>query len=160
MERKSKRNLSNFVKKSMFFWFYFFTSRYPNLYMLSTVLYKLKQKNDFFEKLLKTVLLFYCLILWLYFSRVAFPPRICLSLKFLFNTSRTRSYSVWSINFKRSETSLCTVDLLILKCAEHALTVQSVSTIYSAHFIILSSIYSHNFPTSELPLRNILCRKL
>ncbi len=49
---------------------------------------------------------------------------------------------------RRSVTSLCTVDLLTAKCAEHARTVQPVATMYSAHRLVLSSIYSHKMATS------------
>ena len=93
-----------------------------------------------------------------YFSRVAIPPRKCRSLKLNSSTFLTRSYKSSSIYLKRSETSLCTVDLLIEKCAEHARTVAPVSTIYSAHLMALSSIYSHKIPTSVRWLRNIICR--
>lgn len=82
-----------------------------------------------------------------YFFCVALPPRICRSLKLRSNISRTRSNKSSSTYFKRSDTSLCTVDLLMEKCAEHARTVQPVDTIYSAHFLALSSIYSHKIPT-------------
>ena len=76
----------------------------------------------------------------LYFFRVAIPPRMCRSFKFCSSTKRVRSYNSSSMYFKRSETSLCTVDLLTLKCAEHARTVQPVAMMYSAHFFARSSI--------------------
>ena len=97
-------------------------------------------------------------VLRLYLSLVAMPPRICLSLKFKFSTWRTSSNKSASIRRNLSETSLCTVDLLMEKCAEHARTVHPVSIMYSAHLMTRSSIYSHKIPTSVFDYEIYLCR--
>ena len=83
-----------------------------------------------------------------YFNFVAIPPLMCLSALFSSKIILTSFANSGLIFRSLSLTSLCTVDLLIEKCAEHARTVQPVATIYSAHFLALSSIYSHKIPTS------------
>lgn len=71
----------------------------------------------------------------LYFFRVARPPRIWRSLLFFSSTFFTSPYSCGSSRISRSVTSLCTVDLLILKTFAAARTVAPVSAMYSPNSI-------------------------
>ena len=75
----------------------------------------------------------------LYFLLVAIPPRIWRSFLFFWSTTFTCFQSTGSLLLRRSVTSLCTVDLLILNCLAAALTVASFSIIYSPSIIARSS---------------------
>ena len=97
-----------------------------------------------------------------YFRLVASPPRICRSARFFWSTCRTSPQRRRSISFRRSVTSLCTVDLLMLKCFAQSRTVAPVFKMYSAHWRARRSIYSHTllYPRFLLSQWYILCRFL
>ena len=67
-----------------------------------------------------------------YFRRVAAPPRRCRSALLRANTARTCADSPGLTRTSRTETSLCTVDLLHPNAAAAARTVAPRSTMYSA----------------------------
>ena len=90
-------------------------------------------------------LFFHCIPLCftlLYFSLVAIPPRICRSLLFFSRTLLTIPAIVGLISTSRSETSLCTVLLLIPNCFAQFLTVALLLIMYLALSNTLSSIYA------------------
>ena len=79
-----------------------------------------------------------CLYIPLYFFLVANPPRMWRSFLLRSSTTLTLFHSSGSLTLSRSVTSLCTVDLLILKILAAALTVAPVSRIYSPKTFALS----------------------
>ena len=78
-----------------------------------------------------------------YLHRVAFPPRICRSCKFMRSTPRTCAQSAGSNCCRRSVTSLCTVDLLTPNLAAQVRTVHPVSSMNLASATERSKIDSH-----------------
>lgn len=75
-----------------------------------------------------------------YFSLVAIPPRMCRSDLLTSNTTLVFTANAGLICFRRSVTSLCTVDLLIPYFFAACRTVALLSMIYRAISIARSSI--------------------
>lgn len=84
---------------------------------------------NFDKAYIRCVFLFYQYPL--YFLRVASPPRMWRSLLLVLSTFFTSSKSCGSLYRNRSDTSLCTVDLLTLKTFAAKRTVAPVLAIYS-----------------------------
>lgn len=92
----------------------------------------------------------------IYFCRVASPPRQWRSCLFCSRISRTSRYREGLMCFKRSVTSLCTVDLLMPNFAAVCLTVFLLSAIYSPSL----TARSHALPfkkDSSFSLDVVLC---
>ena len=95
----------------------------------------------------------------LYFRRVARPPRMCRSWRFLSRTVRTCRYSRGSHMGSRWHRSLCTVDLEIPKCFAAARTVAPVSMMYTASCRARSSILSViKYPSDAVSLGKAMRR--